>query len=428
MGRKLAPRRNRLPAALWALLAAVAAMVLALAPVASAQEVPELKINSKRYIVIDADTGEVFAQWGAHDRAAMASLTKVFTAIEAIESAPLDLEITTTEDDVFNPSTSSVMGLGPNERLSLEDLLYGLMLPSGNDAAYAIARVLGGSPDDDEASVAAFVERMNTRVRDLGLVDTHLVNPHGWGVPNHYSTVHDLAVFTMYALQYPTFRELISTYEHATADGVYTLYNNNRLLQQYDDLLGGKTGYDNDAGWCLIEVAQRDGSMMISVTMDGLAPDDWYDDNRVLLEYAFEQKAKRLKSGAPIAGEVVAYRDPNAAVIARSATAGVSLGVAPTAPPARHAPEQAAGDAEGGATARAVAVPRIADGTGGPSPQLLAALGVAAAIILARTVGTFRHFGTERTGAAPLTSQYWGDAVRLSGRRSGPTSSPETSD
>ena len=259
-----------------------------------AQEVPELKINSARYIVIDAQTGEIFAQRNAHEQAAMASLTKVFTLVEALESGSLSTRITTTDDDMVSDQ-ASVMGFGAGESFTLEDLLYGLMLPSGNDAARAIARTFGSQPGDSpEAAVDRFVARINQRVRNMGLTETNIITPDGWGVPGHYSSAHDLAVFTMYALRYPTFVDTISTKTYETSNGGYQLRNNNRLLGTYSNLLGGKTGYDNDSGYCLIEVAERDGMRMISVTLDGIPPEDWYDDNRVLLEYAFEQK-----SGAP---------------------------------------------------------------------------------------------------------------------------------
>ncbi|MDQ3654304.1 MAG: serine hydrolase, partial [Chloroflexota bacterium] len=304
-------------------------LLLALLPwggPAAAQEVPELKINSKRYIVIDADTGEVFAQRGAHEQAAMASLTKIFTAIEAIEFGSSNLRITTTADDLVGADNSR-MGFTAGETFTLDDLLYGLMLPSGNDAANAIARSLGAKPGDSADQAAQrFVDRMNTRLQNMGLTDTNLVNPSGWGVPNHYSSAHDLAVFTMYALQYPRFVKLISTLEHDTTTGGYYLRNNNRLMTKYPSLLGGKTGFDYDAGWCLIEVARKNGNTMISVTLDGIHPDDWYDDNRVLLEYAFEQKEARVAANAPIAGDVLRFRDPDAATIAQVATSGGSLG------------------------------------------------------------------------------------------------------
>ncbi|MDQ4099826.1 MAG: serine hydrolase [Chloroflexota bacterium] len=291
---------------------------------ASAQEVAELKVNSKRYIVIDAETGQVFAQKGARDRVAIASLTKVFTAILAIESAPLDTEITTRESDVFG-SSSTTMGFGPGETFTLEDLLYGMMLPSGNDAAHAIARHLGQQPGDtDEEAVTRFMERLNQRIQDMGLRDTRLVNPHGWGVPGHFSSAWDVAAFMMFALQYPTFVETMGSLNYTTANGAYYLSNTNKLLRSYDGLIGGKTGYDDDSGWCLVEVARRDGSTMISVTLDGIAPDDWYDDNRVLLNYAFEQKAA-AEGPQTASGDRVSFLDPDAAAISRASDGGAAF-------------------------------------------------------------------------------------------------------
>jgi D-alanyl-D-alanine carboxypeptidase len=137
----------------------------------------------------------------------------------------------------------------------------------------------------------------------------------------------------MYALNYPTFVDLISTSSYTTADGFYTVTNTNKMLNMgYPGLIGGKTGYDDDAGYCLIEVARRNGNTMISVTLDGVAPDDWYDDNRVLLDYAFDQKESRDDT-SPVTGQVLTYRDPDAAQILQQATPGGSVGIEPTATP-----------------------------------------------------------------------------------------------
>lgn len=283
-------------------------------------------ISSQRYIVIDAETGEIFAEQGSHDQVAIASLTKIFTTIEAIERAPLTTEIVTDESDLFDAS-STTMGFGPGETFTLEDLLYGMMLPSGNDAAHAIARSLGAEDGDTpEQSVQRFVGYMNERIRNMGLTETTLVNPHGLGVPGHHSSAHDIAAFTRYALQYPVFVQIISTAEYNA--GGYVVTNTNRLLGSYAGLIGGKTGYDEDSGYCLVEIAERNGDTMISVTLDGVAPDIWYQDNAILLDYAFEQKAAREAAGRPISGEIVAYRDPDAAAIAQMVTPGASIGQA----------------------------------------------------------------------------------------------------
>jgi D-alanyl-D-alanine carboxypeptidase (penicillin-binding protein 5/6) len=296
---------------------------------ASAQDDLSDSISSKHYIVIDADTGEVFAQKDADDERAIASLTKIYTTIEALERAPLDMQITTDESDLFDAS-STTMGFGAGETFSLEDLLYGMLLPSGNDAAHAIARSIGALPGDGdpEVSVSRYVGWMNQRISNMGLTETHLVNPHGLGVPGHHSSAHDLAVFTMYALNYPLFVDIIGTSSYDA--GGYEVTNTNKLLGNYDGLIGGKTGYDDDAGWCLVEVASRDGSTMISVTLDGVAPDVWYQDNAILLDYAFEQKAARTAAGDPITNSVVSYRDPNAAVVEQMSTPGAALGTTAT--------------------------------------------------------------------------------------------------
>ncbi len=380
---------------------------------AAAQEVPELQITSKHYIVVDAETGEVFAQRGADDRVAIASLTKVFTAIEAIESGSPDTPMTTNESDVFDAS-STTMGLSAGETLTLEDLLYGMLLPSGNDAAHAVARNLGYQPGDTDAqAVERFVARTNERIRNMGLKDTNLINPHGWGVPGHYSTAHDVAAFTMYALRYPRFVEAISTPAYSASDGLYVT-NTNKMLNWYDGIIGGKTGYDDDAGYCLVEVAQRDGSTMISVTLDGVAPDDWYDDNRVLLDYAFEQKAKRVASKGAITGRVLTFRDPDAARIERNARGAASILPLPGsagsqgvngAPSDVPAAGQSGGTADNGSHSGA----GISENRGAANLRLIAALGVAAMVILARAVGAFAHAGTYEARA----TQKSGRGVRV---------------
>lgn len=360
------------------------AMLLGLLPLSvQGQEVPELQITSKYYIVLDAETGEIFAQRGAHEQAAPASITKVFTAIEAIELGSPGESITTSEADLVNEYASQV-GFGPGETFTVEELLYGMMLPSGNDAARALARGLGAQPgDSDEQAVNRFLARINQRLRDMGLTDTQLLNPDGWGIPGHYSSAYDIAVFTMYALKYPRFVQTFSTRTYETADGAYVFENNNRMLRSYDGIVGGKTGYDDDAGWCLVNVAQRDGSTMIAVTLDGVAPDDWYDDNRVLLNYAFAEKARRQAEGIGVIGEIARYRDPDAATILAMASAGGEIGP-PLAEEVAAAPAEPR--VEAGLPEPIPLATRAAVGTAG----LWTAAGVAAVLILLQGAATWR--------------------------------------
>lgn len=387
-----------------AVLIAVCGLLLAtvLAPLARAQEVPELQITSTNYILINADTGEILAQRGAHERRAPASLTKVFTAIQAIEEAPPGEEITTSEADLVSDFASQV-GFGPGETFTVEELLYGLMLPSGNDAARALARGLGAEPGDtDEQALNRFLDRLNQRLLDMGLVDTHLVNPDGWGVPGHYSSAYDLAAFTMYALKYPRFVRTFSTGTYETADGQYIFKNNNRMLRTFEGIVGGKTGYDDDAGWCLVNVAERGGTKLIAVTMNGVAPDDWYDDNRVLLEYGFEQLALRSPGETAPTAEFVSFRDPDAAKILAMATASGSLGEAPSlaVSDAPVAPLLAEAPLPAPVQAADSTIPAEADSPSllrAPSPGLAvnggavaAAVGVAAALIALQAMSTWR--------------------------------------
>src|SRR5665811_1863163 len=224
---------------------------------AIAQEVPELLVNSRRYVVIDAETGHVYAQKNAHEEVAIASLTKIFTAVQALEMATPETPITTGEFDLFGPSATT-MGFGPGETYTLMDMIYGMLLPSGNDAAHAIARNLGAEPGDspDEA-VERFMALLNQRVKDMGLENTNLVTPSGWGVPGHYSSAWDVAAMMQHALQYPVIETAIGTRSYTTSNEALTVTNTNKLMNSYEPLLGGKTGYDLDSGWCLVEVATQ---------------------------------------------------------------------------------------------------------------------------------------------------------------------------
>jgi D-alanyl-D-alanine carboxypeptidase len=311
------------------LLALACLILAALLPVAApvlAQEVPELAINSTRYIVVDAATGQVYAQRGANDQVAIASVTKVFTAVQAMEMAPLDTPITTSDFDLRAPggeyfgTNGTLMGFGVDETYTMEDMLYGMLLPSGNDAANAIARTLGARPgDSEEEAVQHFMDLLNRRVEDMGLQNTHFMNPHGWGVEGHYSTAADVAAFARLLVNYPTLMEIMGASSYTTSNGALTVTNTNRSLNLFPSVIAGKTGYDWEAGYCLLNVARRDDVQIIAVTLDGVAPNDWYDDNATLLDYGFEQQAAVLAAGGAFDGDVVEFNDPSAAEIARSA-------------------------------------------------------------------------------------------------------------
>jgi serine-type D-Ala-D-Ala carboxypeptidase (penicillin-binding protein 5/6) len=351
---------------------------------AIAQTGPDLGIVSERYIVIDGRTGEIYAERGMHDPVAPASLTKIFTAIEAIEAAPDSYQIVTTNSDLVDWDATRV-GFSPGELFTLEDLLYGMMLPSGNDAALAVARALGAQEGDSaEQAVSRFMERTNQRIRAMGLSDTVLVNPDGWGVPGHVSSAYDVAAFTMYALKYPRFIRSISAESYTTSNGRYDLVNSNKRLGAQRDLLGGKTGYDDTAGYCLMQVARRGDDIMIAVTLDGVAPDVWYDDNRSLLDFGFAQAELRRETGSGVTGQIARYLDPDAAVIQQLAQSDATVGAAAfvAAPPEGA---QAASDVALDAT------PSFAEAqaSGRSMAGLALAVALASVVIAIRTVSSW---------------------------------------
>jgi D-alanyl-D-alanine carboxypeptidase (penicillin-binding protein 5/6) len=401
--------RSRLQ--ITSLLAVGFLIVAAALPIAArAQEVPELQITSTNYILVDADTGEILAQRGAHERRAIGSITKMFTAIEAIELASPDLVITTSESDMVSEFASQV-GFGPGETFTAQDLLYGMMLPSGNDAARALARGAAAQPGDgDQQALQRFLDLINQRIQNMGLADTHLMDPDGWGVPGHYSSAYDLAAFMRYALRYPRFVQAFSTLDYDTPDGQYHFRNNDRMLRTYPGIIGGKTGYDDDAGWCLINVAQRDGHRMIAVTLNGVAPDDWYDDNRVLLDYGFQEIARRQQNGIGVIGEIVRYRDPDAAKILAMGSAGGLVGKPLLAPaPAEPAP---APTEEASTGPPPVALVPVVAASGASAAGLFGAVAIALALIALHGLSAWRFrsphdevlAGARQVTPAPLRS------------------------
>ncbi len=313
------------------LLSIVAMLTLLPQAADSAQDVPDLEINSERYIVIDGQTGHVYAQKGARDKVPIASLTKVFTAVQALEMAAPNVQITTDESDIFG-SEATTMGFGPGETYTLEDLIYGMMLPSGNDAAHAIARSLGGHQpgEDPEEAVARFMGLLNQRVKDMGLTDTNLITPSGWGVPGHHSSAWDVAAMMQHAMEFPLIVDAISTSRYTTSNGALTITNTNKLLATYNALIGGKTGYDLDAGWCLVNIAEQGDRRMIAVTLDGIAPDDWYDDNRVLLEYGFTQDPGAASGWD---GDTVVWHNPAISEMQRTARTEAAIAGGPIPEP-----------------------------------------------------------------------------------------------
>ena len=224
-------------------------------------------------IMMDADTGRVLYENRADQRSLIASTTKIMTALVVLEHVPLD---TTFQ---IPPEASGIEGssmyLKTGETLTVKELLFGMMLHSGNDAAIALALVCAGS-------VPEFVDLMNLKAQKLGLRNTHFENPNGLDGETHYSSARDLAKLTSYALANEEFANIVAT-KHTTAAG-RTLTNHNRLLWSYEGCIGVKTGYTKAAGRILVSAAEREGRRLIVVTIhDG---NDW-KDHAQLYDYGF---------------------------------------------------------------------------------------------------------------------------------------------
>lgn len=239
----------------------------------------EPSVSAVSAVVIEAETGTVLWEQNARERRAMASTTKIMTAILTIEAGDLDREFTVDPYAIMVEGTS--MGLREGDRVSRRDLLYGILLPSGNDAANAAAVSVAGS-------ISAFVELMNKKAQELGLADTHFVTPSGLDADGHYTTACDLAQLTAYAMKNEVFRSIVccrfAEAEFGNPPYKRTLYNSNKMLSRYDGAIGVKTGFTDNARRCLVSAAERDGVTLIAVTLN--APDDWNDHTK-MLDYGF---------------------------------------------------------------------------------------------------------------------------------------------
>ncbi len=256
------------------------AVVAFFAGEASAEEGEPVDSSARSAILIERETGKVLLSHNSHEKLPMASTTKVMTALLALEYGQLDEVATVSRNAYGVPGTSIYLGLG--EKITLRDLLYGLMLASGNDAAVAIAEHIGGDVD-------TFCQMMTQRAAELGCTDTVFLTPHGLPKDGHYTTAHDLAIIAREAMSHDLFREIVSTkrasipWEGRNYQRI--LNNKNRLLSNYEGATGIKTGYTKAAGRCLVFGAKRDGLEVIGVV---LRCGDWFDEAARLMDSAFE--------------------------------------------------------------------------------------------------------------------------------------------
>jgi D-alanyl-D-alanine carboxypeptidase len=236
--------------------------------------------SARAAVLLDLGSGRFLYEQNADQRLPMASTTKIMTALVVLESAGLDELVTVTADTVGVIGSSMYLRAG--EKLTVRDLLYGLMLLSGNDAASTLAAYSGGSEQ-------AFVEKMNAKAADLGLVDTRFANPHGLDADGHYTTARELAVLSAEALRNPAFAEIVKQKEALVAGR--HMNNHNKMLRLYPGADGVKTGFTTNARRCLVSSATRGGQTLIAVTLnDG---PDWAD-HTALLDYGFSTYPLRV--------------------------------------------------------------------------------------------------------------------------------------
>ena len=232
-------------------------------------------VSAQKAYVLDAVSGRVLYEKNATERSLIASTTKIMTALIVCERCNVLDRMRIPKEAVGIEGSS--MYLQEGEVLTLQELLYGLMLSSGNDAAVALAIYCGGT-------VEGFAELMNDKARNLGLTGTHFENPNGLDSPGHYSTAKDLAKLAAYAMENPIFYKTVST-KNVKAGERY-LTNHNKLLWRVEGADGVKTGFTKAAGRILVSSATREGRRLIAVTIDD--PDDW-DDHAALLEEGFSR-------------------------------------------------------------------------------------------------------------------------------------------
>ena len=262
----------------------VASILLCLSSIVSVLQInisasSDFSVNAKAAVVYDVDNGSLLYAKNENAQLPMASTTKIMTALVAIERENLNKKIKVDPRAVGVEGSSAYLRAG--EEFTLRELLYALMLRSANDAAEAIAYAVAGSIEE-------FAFLMNEKATLLGLCDTHFTNPHGLDDDEHYTTALELAKITAAALEYPEFREIVSTKtKKVEKEDIIRLFaNHNKMLTRYDGCIGVKTGYTQKSGRCLVSAAERDGVRLIAVTLS--CPDDWREHEK-MLDFGFAQ-------------------------------------------------------------------------------------------------------------------------------------------
>ncbi len=255
-------------------------------------------VNALSAVVVEESSGRVIYNKNALEKRSIASTTKIMTALVALENGnPEDKVIVSKRAAAIG---GSIAGLREGEQYTLRELLYAMLMISGNDAAIAIAEHIGGSVED-------FAVMMNDRARSLGAVNSHFITPHGLDRADQYSTAYDVALITIEALKNPLFCAIVST-SSSTIPG-HSLYNTNELLSSYPGADGVKTGFTGQAGRCLVSTAKKNGMRLISVVLGSPTRNARASASRSLLDYGFNNyKLYKLAEQGEIYARIPVYR------------------------------------------------------------------------------------------------------------------------
>ena len=232
--------------------------------------------SAKSAVLMDSQSGELIFSKNENEKLPIASTTKIMTAIIVLGNTTLDTVISVDKRACGIEGSSAYLSEGAE--VSIEDLLYALMLQSANDAAVALALYVG------EGEAENFVSLMNEKAKMLGMKNSHFENPHGLCEDGHYSSAYDMALLMRYAMQNELFGKITSTYKYHSKALNSSFVNHNRLLKSLKGCIGGKTGFTKKSGRCLVSTAERDGCEFICVTLS--CPDDW-QEHTAMYEKAF---------------------------------------------------------------------------------------------------------------------------------------------
>lgn len=282
-------------------------------------------VSAEAWLVADLDTGDVIAAKDPHGRHRPASIIKVLVAMQALRDLPIHKVVAGTAEDAAQEGTK--VGIGEGGHYSIRDILHGLLMHSGNDAAYALARQMGG--------MDATLAKLNDLASNLGGKDTRVATPSGLDGPGMSTSAYDIGLFYRYAWQNPTFAEIVATRTFdfpGRGDAGYPIENDNKLLENYPGAMGGKTGYTDDAGQTFVGAANRDGRRLVAVLLRGtrqpIAP---WEQAAHLLDYGFAT-APGTKVGTLI------EPDPSLVTTPQEAATGAPVNAAPALPPADALP------------------------------------------------------------------------------------------